>query len=54
MPPHRASDSAGIDLLVLDCISYTRETKRLARTAAGVPAILAVSSAVRMALELID
>ena len=45
---------AGIDLLVLDCISYTRETKRLAREAAGVPAILAVSSAVRMALELID
>lgn len=40
------------DLLVLDCISYTRETKRIAREVLGVPAILAVSSAVRTALEL--
>lgn len=46
--------AAGADLLVLDCMSYTRETKRAMRAEAGVPAILAVSSAVRMALELVD
>ena len=44
--PHRP------ELLVLDCISYTRETKRIVREVLGVPAILAVSSAVRTALEL--
>lgn len=44
--PHRP------ELLVLDCISYTRDTKRIVREVLGVPAILAVSSAVRTALEL--
>ena len=40
------------DLLVLDCISYTTDTKRLVRETAGVPTILAASSALRTALEL--
>lgn len=40
------------DLLVLDCISYTRETKVIVRDVLKAPAILAVSSAVRTALEL--
>lgn len=40
------------ELLVLDCISYTRETKAIVRSELGAPAILAVSSAVRTALEL--
>lgn len=43
----------GSELLVLDCMSYTRETKHAVRETAGAPAILAVSSAVRTALELI-
>lgn len=42
------------ELLVLDCISYTRETKAIIRDVLGAPAILAVSSAVRTALELAD
>lgn len=41
-------------LLVLDCISYTRQTKHVVRDVLGAPAILAVSSAVRTALELAD
>ena len=41
-------------LIVLDCMSYTRETKQAVRKASGRPAILAVSSAIRMALELVD
>ncbi len=40
------------ELLVLDCMSYTRDTKRIVREVLGAPAILAVSSAVRTALEL--
>ncbi|MCR9074111.1 MAG: AroM family protein [Alphaproteobacteria bacterium] len=40
------------ELLVLDCISYTRETKAIMREVLGVPAILAVSSTVRTALEM--
>lgn len=40
------------ELLVLDCISYTRETKAIARSVLKAPAILGVSSAVRTALEL--
>jgi protein AroM len=40
------------DLLVLDCMSYTRDTKRIARDVVGAPAILALSSAIRTALEL--
>jgi protein AroM len=39
------------DLLVLDCMSYTRDTKRIARDVIGAPAILALSSAIRTALE---
>ena len=42
------------ELLVLDCMSYTRETKRIVRDVLKVPAILAVSSAVRTALELVS
>jgi protein AroM len=42
------------ELLVLDCMSYTREIKQAVREEAGAPAILAVSSAIRTALELID
>ena len=38
--------------LVLDCMSYTRETKRIAREVVGAPAILALSSAIRTAMEL--
>jgi protein AroM len=41
------------ELLVLDCMSYTREVKHAVRETAGAPAILAVSSAIRTALELI-
>lgn len=41
-------------LLVLDCMSYTRDTKRIVREVLKVPAILAVSSAVRTALELVS
>jgi protein AroM len=40
------------DLLVLDCMSYTRDTKRIAREVLGAPAVLALSSAIRTALEL--
>ncbi|NQW08533.1 MAG: AroM family protein [Alphaproteobacteria bacterium] len=40
------------ELLVLDCMSYTRTTKKIAREVAGAPAILAVSTAVRTVLEL--
>ncbi len=42
------------ELVVLDCMSYTRETKHLVRTVTGVPTILALSCAVRTALELVD
>lgn len=41
------------ELLVLDCISYTRTTKQIVREVAGAPAILAVSSAVRTVLEMV-
>jgi protein AroM len=44
----------GPDLVVLDCISYTRELKWAVREVTGAPAILAVTSAIRTALELID
>lgn len=44
--PHRP------ELLVLDCMSYTREAKRVVREVLKAPAVLAVSSAVRTALEL--
>ena len=40
------------DLLVLDCMSYTRDTKRIARDVVGAPAIPALSSSLRTALEL--
>lgn len=40
------------ELLVLDCISYTRETRSIVREVLDAPSILAVSSAVRTALEL--
>lgn len=42
------------ELLVLDCVSYTHQTKQVVRSKAGVPAILGVSCAIRLALELVD
>ena len=42
------------DLYVFDCISYLRRTKRAVQARVRAPAVLAVSSAVRTALELID
>lgn len=41
-------------LLVMDCISYTRQTKHILSAITGAPAILGVSSAIRSALELVD
>ena len=49
-----ALGAANPALIVLDCMSYTREIKQVVREAAGKPVILAVSSAIRMALELVD
>ena len=43
-----------LDLIVLDCISYTKETKRIIRLTAGVPVILGISSAIRCALEMVE
>ena len=42
------------DLLVFDCISYTRETKRIVSSKTSIPAILGISCAIRSAMELID
>ena len=43
-----------LELLVLDCVSYTRHTKRILSAITGVPAILGVSAAFRVALELVE
>jgi protein AroM len=43
-----------LDLIILDCISYTNETKRIIRETAGVPVILGISSAIRCALEMVE
>lgn len=43
-----------LDLLVLDCISYTNEMKGIIRETAGVPVILGISSAIRCALEMVE
>ena len=43
-----------LDLIILDCISYTNETKRIIRKTAGVPVILGISSAIRCALEMVE
>ena len=45
---------AGADLLVLDCVSYTRETKRALCAAAGAPGVLAISAVARAAAEWLD
>ena len=42
------------DLLVLDCVSYTRKTKRILCAKTGRPAILAISAVARAAAELLD
>lgn len=44
----------GSEMLVLDCMSYTRETKALACATAGVPGVLALSAATRAAVELLS
>ena len=52
-----AGQAAGrhdLDLIILDCISYTNETKRIIRETAGVPVILGLSSAIRTALEMVE
>ena len=52
-----AGEAAAIhdpNLIVLDCISYTNETKRIIRETAGVPVILGISSAIRCALEMVE
>ena len=51
LPESGAADPA---LIVLDCMRYTRESRQAVHGAPGRPAILAVSSAVAMALELVD
>jgi protein AroM len=43
-----------VELLVLDCVSYTRHTKRILSAITSVPAILGVSAAFRVALELVE
>lgn len=42
------------DLLVLDCVSYTRSTKHLLCRTCGRPGVLAVSAVARAAAELLD
>lgn len=49
-----AMRAAKPELLLLDCVSYTRAFKHAVREAGGAPAILALSSAVRTALELVE
>ena len=52
-----AGQAAGrhdLDLIILDCISYTNETKKVIRETAGVPVILGLSSAIRTALEMVE
>ena len=43
----------GADLVAMDCMSYTPETKAAVRAAAGVPTILAVSATARVLQELL-
>jgi len=42
------------DLIVFDCVSYTRETKKAVCGEAGVPGVLAISAIARCAAELLD
>ena len=45
---------SGVDLIAMDCMSYTPETKAAVRGAAGVPTILAVSATARVLQELMS
>jgi protein AroM len=42
------------DLVAMDCMSYTPETKRVLRESAGVPVLLAVTAVGRMVGELLE
>lgn len=42
------------DLLVFDCVSYTREIKRAVCGTAGVPGVLAITAIARCAAELLE
>lgn len=44
----------GVDLVVLDCVSYTRDTKRAVLARAGCPGLLAITAVARVAAELLD
>ncbi len=46
--------AAAPDLLLFDCISYTRETKAIVRRSTGLPGILAITAAARTAAELVS
>lgn len=49
----RRLGARGADLIAMDCMSYTPETKAAVRGAAGVPAILAVSATARILQEML-
>lgn len=50
----RALAASDPDLLVFDCVSYLRATKRAVTSAAGCPGVLAISAIARMVAELLD
>ena len=44
----------GVDLVAMDCMSYTPDTKAAIRAAARVPAILAVTATAKVLQELLS
>lgn len=42
------------DLIVLDCVSYTRETKKAVCGTAGIPGVLAITAIARCAAEVFE
>ncbi len=50
----RALRAAGADLIVMDCMGYTRATQRAVSRASGVPAVLAAGAVALVIRELLE